>query len=104
MGFTEAITALIGITTGSFFLIVVIFFIFAASIISLGLFVLWIITLVDCVKRDDEDFAVGGSNAKLIWILLLVLINNIVPIIYYFLIMHKKPAKNPKKSSTKTKG
>ncbi len=64
--------------------------IFVSILISLGLFVLWIVTLVDCIKRKEKDFSVGGPNAKLIWLLILILVNNIGPIVYYFLIMYKK--------------
>ncbi len=86
--------AIIGILTGIFgslFFIIIIFSIIFSSIISIGLFALWIVTLIDCIKRDEKDFAFGGPNAKLIWILLLALVNNIAPIIYFILIMYKKP-------------
>ncbi len=56
-------------------------------LIGLALFVLWIIALIDCIKRDNKDFAVGGTNAKLIWILLLLVVRAIVPVIYYILII-----------------
>ena len=79
------------------FVLVIIYISIIFSLIGIAIFILWIITLIDCVQRDDENFAVGGKNAKIIWLLLLVLINNIVPVIYYFLIMHKKPRK-PKKA------
>ncbi len=78
------------------FFIIIIYISIISTLVGLGLFILWIITLIDCVQRDEKDFPVGGDNAKILWILLLVLINNIVPIIYYFLIMRKKPGKAKK--------
>jgi hypothetical protein len=69
------------------------YFIIVSILISAALFVFWVIALIDCIKRDNKDFAIGGENAKLIWILILVLIRSISPIIYYLLIMKKKPQK-----------
>ena len=70
------------------------YFIIVSMIISIALFVFWIIALIDCIKRDNKDFAIGGENAKLIWILILILVRSITPIVYYLLIMKKKPQKN----------
>ena len=66
------------------------YFILFSILFGLALFVLLIITLIDCIKRDNKDFAVGGTNAKLIWILLLLLVRNIVPVVYYILIIKGK--------------
>ncbi|MDW7725933.1 MAG: hypothetical protein SCH70_02290 [Candidatus Methanoperedens sp.] len=30
--------------------------------------VFWLWMLTDCLKRQDDKFAVGGNNAKLIWV------------------------------------
>jgi len=82
--------------TAVFFAILMIFFWFILLIISLGLFVLWIITLVDCIKRKDKDFLGLGSYEKLMWLLLIIFVGKIVPIVYYFLVMRKSlaPEKN----------
>ena len=69
------------------------YFIIVSTLISIALFVFWIIALIDCIKRDNKDFAIGGENAKLIWILILVLVRSITPVVYYLLIMKKKPQK-----------
>ncbi|MDD3777691.1 MAG: PLDc N-terminal domain-containing protein [Actinomycetota bacterium] len=98
----DLISSIAGITAasaGGIFVVLMIIFAIVASLIGLGIFILWIITLIDCIKRDDKDFAVGGTNAKIIWLLLLILVNNIVPIIYYFVIMYKKEDKKPSKTS-----
>jgi hypothetical protein len=75
------------------FTTVVFCFIMLGFLISLGLFVLWIITLIDCVRRDNKDFVFGGKDAKVLWILLLIFFRQIAPIIYYLLIMYKKGGK-----------
>jgi len=92
--FTAFIMAM-GSLLSVLFFIFVFYFIMLCSFIGLGLFVLWIITLIDCIKRDNKNFKAGGKNAKLMWILLLVFFRKITPIIYYFLMMYK-PKKLPK--------
>lgn len=42
--------------------------------------------LIDCLKRPDEMFKFGGNNAKLIWILVIIITGLIGAVIYYFLI------------------
>ena len=73
------------------------YFIIVSIIIGIAFFIFWVITLIDCIKRDNKDFAIGGESAKLIWILILVLIRSITPIIYYLLIMKKSQKKIQKK-------
>ena len=75
------------------FFMVWFYFIIVSMIISIALFIFWIIALIDCIKRDNKDFAIGGENAKLIWILILVLVRSITPVVYYLLIMKKKSQK-----------
>ena len=58
-------------------------------LLIISIFVMWIIAIIDCVKRDDKDFAIGGENAKLIWVLLLIFVY-ISCIPYYIIIMRKK--------------
>ena len=48
--------------------------------------VLWLWMLIDCLKRQDDNFAVGGNNAKLIWVLVIIFTGFIGAVIYYFLI------------------
>jgi hypothetical protein len=54
-------------------------------------FVVWIIMLVDCAKRDNADFPDANPNSKMMWILIIVLAGGIGAIIYYFLVMRKMP-------------
>ena len=35
-------------------------------------FVFWLWMLIDCLKRPDDKFAIGGNNAKLIWVLVII--------------------------------
>ena len=86
-----------GIVATSFyavFFMIWFYFIIVSIIIGIALFVFWLIALIDCIKRDNKDFAIGGENARLIWILILILVRSITPVIYYFLIMYKKPQAN----------
>lgn len=68
------------------------------AIVGIFLFVVWIITIVDCAKRKNEEFPDGGENAKTIWlvVLLVTLVIGfwwIAAIVYYFMVMKKKPLK-----------
>jgi hypothetical protein len=93
MDFLIAAAAVIMISLSMFFIAAVFCFMIIGFLIGLGLFVLWIITLIDCARRDIKDFAYGGKDAKVLWILLLIFFRQIVPILYYLLIMCKKGAK-----------
>jgi prolipoprotein diacylglyceryltransferase len=57
-----------------------ILFVALFSLIVLG-FVLWVMMLVDCAKRDFKN-----ENDKVVWILVIVLTGIIGAIIYYFII------------------
>jgi len=67
--------------------------------IALFLFVVWIIMLVDCIKRKPEDFPDGGQNSKTLWIILLTVTfflgnsSGIAAIVYYFVVKRKVPKK-----------
>lgn len=84
----------VGVGISIFVFICVSFFI----ILGILLFVLWIITLIDCIRRENKEFPEGGENAKTIWLVVLLvtwIVNFwwLVAIIYYFMIMKKKPLK-----------
>ena len=78
------------------FFIVWIFYVIAAFLLGITLLIFWIIALIDCIRRDEKDFAIGGDNAKLIWILLLILVRGIAGVIYYLIIMRNTPVKTKK--------
>jgi prolipoprotein diacylglyceryltransferase len=52
-------------------------------------FVFWLWMLVDCLKRPDDKFAIGGTYAKLIWVLVIVFVGFIGALIYYFLVKRR---------------
>lgn len=58
-------------------------------LIVLGVLGLWIWMLVDCIKRDEEDFPSMGENTKLIWILIVILTGWLGGIIYFFMVKQK---------------
>ena len=58
-------------------------------IVVLGLLALWIWMLVDCVKRDENNFPSLGENTKIIWILIIALAGWVGAIIYYFMVKQK---------------
>lgn len=65
------------------------------SLIAMALFVLWVIALVDCIRRRDDEFT-GGKNTKTVWLAVLIASLLIDPYwvsapIYYFAIMRKVP-------------
>ncbi len=53
-------------------------------------FIPWLWMLIDCLKRPDDKFAIGGNNAKLIWVLVIVFTGLIGALLYYFLIKRSK--------------
>jgi hypothetical protein len=63
---------------------------FAAGIFF---FVVWIIALVDCAKRENLEFPSPSENSKVLWILIVVLAGGVGAIIYYFVVMKKMPRK-----------
>ena len=104
-GLMAIIFGFFGIAATSVYIVLFViwfFFIIVSMLINLVLFVFWVIAIIDCIKRDNKDFAFGGENAKLIWILILVLVRSVSPLVYYLLIIQKKQ-KPQKKISRKKK-
>lgn len=77
--------------TGIWIVAVLVWLLMAA--VGIFFFVIWIIALIDCAKRDNDEFPDATENSKLIWILVIVLAGGIGAIIYYFVIMRKMPRK-----------
>ncbi|MFC2159316.1 PLDc N-terminal domain-containing protein [Actinomycetota bacterium] len=99
------IFGLFGVAAASVYMVLFVvwfFFIIVSMLINLVLFVFWVIAIIDCIRRNNKDFAFGGENAKLIWILILVLVRSVSPLVYYLLIIQKKQ-KPKKKISRKNK-
>ena len=64
-------------------------FFLIAVILGIVLFVFWLWMLIDCLKRPDDKFAIGGNYAKLIWVLVIIFTGFIGALIYYFLVKRK---------------
>ena len=47
------------------------------SLIGLGLFVLWLLVLIDCIKNEPSE-----GNDKIVWVLVIVLTHWIGALIY----------------------
>lgn len=52
-------------------------------------FVLWLWMPIDCLKRPDDTFEIGGTNAKIIWIMVIIFTGCIGALRYFFLIKKK---------------
>lgn len=64
-------------------------FVAIAVILAAVVFIFWLWMLIDSLKRQDDKFAIGGNNAKLIWVLVIIFTGLIGALIYYFLIKRK---------------
>tara|TARA_R110001592_G_scaffold93367_6_gene271267 strand:- start:18617 stop:18859 length:243 start_codon:yes stop_codon:yes gene_type:complete len=60
-------------------LLSLLFFLISMAL-SLLLFVLWIWMLIDCIKYEPST-----GNDKIIWVLVIVLLNGIGALLYYFI-------------------
>lgn len=52
----------------------------------IGGFILWILMLIDCVQRSDNDFVNPSPNTKVIWVLVIILGGPIGAAVYYFVV------------------
>ncbi len=52
--------------------------------------VLWVWMLIDCIKRPDDEFAIGGNYAKIIWIIVIIFAGLIGALIYFVLIKREE--------------
>ena len=68
-----------------------------AILVGLFFLVIWIIALIDCAQRKNNEFPNGGENAKTIWLVILIVtffvgnLHGIAAIVYYFTVMKKMP-------------
>ena len=90
---SEETAAATGVTAIAGFAGLYICIIAIAWLAGIFFFVVWIIMLVDCAKRENEDFPDANPNSKMMWILIIVLAGGIGAIIYYFIVMRKMPKK-----------
>ena len=80
-------TAALGLA-GTMICLWVVFF-----LVGIFLFVVWIIMLVDCAKRDNSEFPNASESTKTMWLLIIILASGVGSIIYYFLVRKKMPRK-----------
>jgi len=90
---SEETAAATGVTAIAGFAGLYICIVAIAWLAGIFFFVVWIIMLIDCARRENEDFPDANPNSKLMWILIIVLAGGIGAIIYYFLVMRKMPKK-----------
>jgi len=85
----EPVTTASGTTGGlaMVFFIFLIFLWFAIIALSIFLFVFWILMIIDVAQRKFKN-----ENDKIVWILIVALLQGIGAIIYYFAI--KRPNKH----------
>lgn len=53
--------------------------------------VFWIMMIVDCVKREEEQFPGSTGSSKTLWLVLVIVLGIIGAIVYYFMIKKKAP-------------
>lgn len=65
-------------------------FVVLIAVVGIGSLVLWIVSLVDMVKRPDWQWKLAGQD-KTLWIVLVILVNAfaVVSLIYWFNIRHR---------------
>ncbi len=61
------------------------FFGLVAAVISIIVFVFWILMIVDCVKRKFKD-----DTEKVVWLLVIIFAGIVGALIYYFIIKKGK--------------
>jgi flagellar basal body-associated protein FliL len=66
------------------------------SLIAIALFVFWVIAIVDCAQRKNEEFPNATENSKTTWLIILLVswvagLNGVAGLVYYFMVMRKKP-------------
>jgi heme/copper-type cytochrome/quinol oxidase subunit 2 len=72
---------------------VMICFLVVFFLVGIFLFVVWILMLIDCAKRDNSDFPNAGESTKTMWLLIVILASGVGAIIYYFMVRKKMPRK-----------
>lgn len=51
---------------------------------------LWLWMLIDGIRRSDDEFAIGGKYAKIIWVIVIIFTGIVGALIYSFLIKKVK--------------
>jgi len=77
---------------------IVIFLFFFFFLLIIASFIFWIVMIVDCAKRNFKN-----KNEKLVWIIILALLNIIGALIYYFIVRKNVHTKVSEKIRFKNK-
>ena len=87
-GAASANTAAEKAATGIAGSIAIVFFVIWGLIItlSLGLFIFWIVLLVDIIKREDWK----DDSEKVMWLLIILLVGWIGALVYYIIVKRDK--------------
>lgn len=97
------IIALVMMGIGFIFMMVYFLFIFLMVAISITSLVIWVLMVIDVIRRDDKDFPDQKENEKLMWLLIVLLTGAIGAIIYYFMVYKKmKDRRREQGNQTKT--
>ena len=61
------------------------------SLLGIALFSFWFWMLIDCLNRPDDKFLIGGNNARLIWLIVIIFVMPFLvgALMYYFMIKRK---------------
>ena len=67
--------------------------IIASGILALISAVFWVIALVDVLRRPEWDFPSSqfGSNTRIVWVFVVLVLNIFGSLMYYFLVMRQHP-------------
>lgn len=59
--------------------------------------IFWLLMIVDCLQRNENNFPHKGNNEKLIWIITLIFLNAAGAILYFILVLnnYKKKSSTP---------
>ena len=62
-------------------------------IVGIPLAILWAVSLADLLRRSDDDFPseAPGSNGRLFWLFVVLLLNGIGGFFYYIMVMKPHP-------------
>ncbi|MDD5659178.1 MAG: DUF2516 family protein [Actinomycetota bacterium] len=66
------------------------------ALVALALFVFWIIAIVDCAQRKNEEFPNATESSKTTWLVILLVswvvgLSGVAGLVYYFMVIRKAP-------------